>query len=203
MYHGLPGDDPDDSPVELVMWNRPLNSRPGPNSTGPPPVPDPWYFELKGEIEGMCLVAVSWIECVGNHIYTRQLREDVEELNMKMTIFLTSLEYPVPESEVPQCNDLGNPYSTKEEYWEHLKDEYQYLSNMFDTMRQPPKRVRRTQFGDESPPLESQTIGSSSQRAPTSAPPPVSVEAEDTDGHQNTDEAVDDHHAQPHQGRGA
>ena len=142
----------------------------------------------------MCLVATSWIECVGNHIYTRQLREDVEELNMKMTIFLTSLEYPVPESEMPRCNDLGNPYSTKEEYWEHLKDAFYYLSNMFDNMRTAPKRVRRTPSGDE-PPLRlrglassPQTTGSSSQRAPTSALPPMSVEAEDTDV---------DHHAQP------
>jgi hypothetical protein len=83
-----------------------------------------------------------------------------------------------------------------------LKDEYGELKDMVNTMRQPAKRVRRNPSGDESPPLMSQTIGSSSQRAPTSAPRPVSVEAESTDDHQNTDEAVDDHHAQPHQCRG-
>ena len=71
--------------------------------------------------------------------------------------------------------------SAKMEYWQDLKDEYAELKDMVNTMRQPAKRVRRNPSGDESPPLESQTIGSSSQRAPTSAPPPVSVEAEDTD----------------------
>jgi hypothetical protein len=150
-------------------------------------------FELKDEIEGMCLVATSWIECIGNHIYTRQMREDIEEFQLKMTMFLTSLEYPVPASEIPPLDDFGNRRTTKEEYWEHLKDEYETLRGMADNMRSAPKRVRRTPSGDESPFrldnfLSSQTTGSSSQRAPTSAPPPISVEAEDTDA---------DHHAQP------
>jgi hypothetical protein len=47
------------APGDLRMVTMPLNSRPGPNDTGPPPVPDPLYFELKDEIEGMCLVATS------------------------------------------------------------------------------------------------------------------------------------------------
>ena len=98
---------------------------------------------------------------------------------MKMTIFLTSLEYPVPDSEMPRCKDLGNPYSTKEEYWEQLKDECYYLRNMVDNMRTAPKRVRRTPSGNESPMERTvrvsgrspQLTGSSSQSAPTSAPP--------------------------------
>ena len=195
IYHGLPGDDPDDSPVEVVMVNYPFNRQTHP--TGPPPIPDPLFFEKKDEIEGMGVVAMSWIECIGNHIYTRQMREDIEEFELKMTMFLTSLEYPVPASEIPPLDEFGNRRTTKEEYWEHLKSEYETLRIMVDNMRSAPKRVRRTPSGDESPLLRnvrlvdflsSQTTGSSSQRAPTSAPPPISVEAEDTDA---------DHHAQP------
>ena len=90
-------------------------------------------------------------------------------------------------------DDFGNRRTTKEEYWEHLKDEYETLRGMADNMRSAPKRVRRTPSGDEAPFrmgnfLSSQTTGSSSQRAPTSAPPPITVVAEDTDA---------DHHAQP------
>jgi hypothetical protein len=192
VFHGLP-DDSDDSPVEIRMINMPLNSRPGTNFTGPPPVPDPLYFELKDEVEGMCLVATSWIESFGNHIYTRQMREDIEEFQFKMTMFLTSLEYPKPASETPPLDDFGNVRTTKEEFWEHLKDEYDTLKRMSDNIRTAPKRVRRTPSGDEAPNrmnnfLSSQTTGSSSQRAPTSAPPPITVGAEDTDA---------DHHAQP------
>ncbi len=57
-----------------------------------PTVPDPLFFELKDEIEGMCVVAMSWIQGIGDHIYTRQMREDIEEFELKMTMFLTSLE---------------------------------------------------------------------------------------------------------------
>ena len=198
----LPGDDHDDDRVELVRVNLLSTGSTAtdpiePQRTGFPPVPDPLDWGLKDEIEGMCLVAASWLQCIGQHTYTTQLREDIEQFQMQMTLFLTWLEHPNTSQETPQ-----RIASAKMEYWQDLKDEYAELKDMVDTMRQPAKRVRRNPSGDESPPLESQTIGSSSQRAPTSAPPPVSVEAEDTDGHQNTDEAVDDHHAQPHQGRG-
>ena len=181
------------SPADLRMVTMPLNSRPGPNDTGPPPVPDPWYFELKDEIEGMCLVATTWFEHIGNHIYTRQMREDIEEFQFKMTMFLTSLEYPKPASETPPLDDFGNVRTTKEEFWEHLKDEYDTLRRMSDNIRTAPKRVRRTPSGDEAPNrmdnfLSSQTTGSSSQRAPTSAPPSTEPIAEDTDA---------GHHAQP------
>ena len=193
--HGLPHDDDaiGHSPADLRMFVMPLNSRPGPNDTGPPPVPDPWYFELKDEIEGMCLVATSWIEHIGNHIYTRQMREDIEEFQFKMTMFLTSLEYPKPASETPPLDEFGHVRTTKEEYWEYLKNEYDVLRRMTDNMRAAPKRVRRTPSGDEAPSrmgnfLSSQTTGSSSQRAPTSAPPSTAPIAEDTDA---------GHHAQP------
>ena len=123
------------------------------------------------------------------------MRQDIEEFQFKMTMFLTSLEYPTPASETPSLDAFGNVRTTKEEFWEHLKDEYDTLRRMSDNIRTAPKRVRRTPSGDEAPnPLEnlrflsSQTTGSSSQRAPTSAPPPITVGAEDTDA---------DHHAQP------
>ena len=86
------------------------------------------------------------------------------------------------------------------EYWQDLKDEYAELKDMVNTMRQPAKRVRRNPSGDESPPLMSRTTGSSSQRAPTRAPPPVSVEADTIDDTQIDVEAVGGHHAQPHGG---
>ena len=172
-------DDRDDTVIigvpigDLRMMTVPLNSRPGPNDTGPPPVPDPWYFELKDEIEGMCLVATTWFEHIGNHIYTRQMREDIEEFQFKMTMFLTSLEYPTPASETPSLDAFGN-------------------------MRTAPKRVRRTPSGDEAAVLgviavrlehliSSQAAGSTSHRAPT-APPSTEPIAEDTDA---------EHHAQP------
>ena len=196
VFHGLPDDD--DSPVEIRMINMPLNSRPGTNFTGPPPVPDPLYFELKDEVEGMCLVATSWIESFGNHIYTRQMREDIEEFQFKMTMFLTSLEYPTPASETPSLDAFGNVRTTKEEYWEYLKDEYNMLKKVADNMRTAPKRVRRTPSGDEAAVrgvfavrlehlISSQAAGSTSHRAPT-APPSTEPIAEDTDA---------EHHAQP------
>ena len=177
-------DDDDDleflgySAADLRIVNMPLNSRPGPNDTGPPPVPDPWYFELKDEIEGMCLVATTWFEHIGNHIYTRQMREDIEEFQFKMTMFLTSLEYPKPASETPPLDEFGNVRTTKEEYWEYLKDEYNMLKKVADNMRTAPKRVRRTPSGDEPVLLgviavqlehliSSQAAGSTSHRAPT------------------------------------
>ena len=174
------------------MINMPLNSGPGPNFTGPPPVPDPLYFELKYEVEGMCLVATSWVKSLGNHIYTRTMREDIEEFQLKMTMFLTSLEYP-REQAVEALVGQRARIMTKEEFWGHLKDEYETLKMMSENIRTAPKRVRRTPSGDEAPNrmnnfLSSQTTGSSSQRAPTSAPPPITAVAEDTDT---------DHHAQP------
>ena len=191
VLHGLPGDV--DSPVELVMITYPLHRGPQ-DPNGPTPVPDPMYFELKEEIEGMRLVATSWIDDVGTHTYTRQMREDIEELQFKMTMFLTSLQYPLPVSENPPLDAWGNPCTTKEEYWEHLKDEFDTLRDMVDNMRSAPKRVRRTPSGDEEPRsvrvvdfLSALTRGSSSQRAPTTQPP-IPVEAEDEDA---------DHHAQP------
>jgi hypothetical protein len=197
--HDNDDDDDDDieligvAPADLRMVTMPLNSRPGPNDTGPPPVPDPWFFELKDEIEGMCLVATTWFEHIGNHIYTRQMREDIEEFQFKMTMFLTSLEYPKPASETPPLDEFGHVRTTKEEYWEYLKDEYDVLRRMTDNMRPAPKRVRRTPSGDEAPIrmdnfISSQTTGSTSQRAPTSAPPSTEPIAEDTDA---------GHHAQP------
>ena len=170
------------APGDLRMVTMPLNSRPGPNDTGPPPVPDPWYFELKNEIEGMVLVAETWIEHIGNHIYTRQMREDIEEFQFKMTMFLTSLEYPKPASETPPLDEFGNVRTTKEEYWEYLKDEYNMLKKVADNMRTAPKRVRRSRSGDEAAwqgvfavrlehLISSLAAGSTSQTAPTSAPP--------------------------------
>jgi hypothetical protein len=137
------------APADLRMITMPLNNKPGPNDTGPPPVPDPWYFELKNEIEGMVLVAETWIEHIGNHVYTRQMREDIEEFQFKMTMFLTSLEYPKPASETPPLDEFGNVRTTKEEYWEYLKDEYNMLKKVADNMRTAPKRVRRSRSGDE------------------------------------------------------
>ena len=178
--HGLPHDDDDigHSPADLRMFNMPLNSRPGPNDTGPPPVPDPWFFELKDEIEGMCLVATTWFEHIGNHIYTRQMREDIEEFQFKMTMFLTSLEHPKPASETPPLDEFGNVRTTKEEYWEYLKDEYNMLKKVADNMRTAPKRVRRSRSGDEAAwqgvfavrlehLISSLAAGSTSHRAPT------------------------------------
>ena len=198
VYHAVPDDGEWDETVEVRMINMPLNHRPGPNFTGPPPVPDPLYFELKDEVEGMCLVATSWVEDIGNHIYTRQMREDIEEFQFKMTMFLTSLEYPKPTSETPSLDEFGNVRTTKEEYWEYLKDEYDVLRRMTDNMRTAPKRVRRTPSGDEAVLLgvigvqlehfiSSQAAGSTSHRAPT-APPSTEPIAEDTDA---------EHHAQP------
>ena len=184
MANNEPPHDNDDiefigvSPADLRMVTMPLNSRPGPNDTGPPPVPDPWYFELKNEIEGMVLVAETWIEHIGNHVYTRQMREDIEEFLFKMTMFLTSLEYPKPTSETPSLDEFGNVRTTKEEYWEYLKDEYNMLKKVADNMRTAPKRVRRTPSGDEAAMLgvfgirlehliSSLAAGSTSHRAPT------------------------------------
>ena len=198
----LPGDDSDDGVTIIKFTTLPSDSTgPDPSEpqrTGFPPVPDPLYLRLKDEIEGMGLVATSWLECIGQHTYTTQLREDIVAFQLQITVFVSWLENPNEAQETPH-----RIASAEEQFWQHLKDEYTELKDMVDTMRQPAaKRVRRNPSGDESPPLESQTIGSSSQRAPTSAPPPVSVEAEDTYVYQNTDDAVDDHHAQPQQGRG-
>ena len=164
--------------ADLRMVTMPLNSRPGPNDTGPPPVPDPWYIELKDEIEGMCGVAKTWVEHIGNHVYTRQITEDIEEFQFKMTMFLTSLEYPKPASETPPLDEFGNVRTTKEEYWEYLKDEYNMLKKVADNMRTAPKRVRRTRAGDEAAVrgvfevrlehlISSLAAGSTSHRAPT------------------------------------
>ena len=210
VFHGLPGDI--DSPVEIVMVTYPLHDdERGPRD--PNAVPDPMYLELKDEIEGMSLVATSWIDVVGNHTYMRQLREDIEELQVNMTMFMTSLQDPRPTTPL---DDWGNPRTTKEEYWEHLKDEFETLSNMVDTMRSAPKRVRRTPSGDDADaeptplmmPMRSllrlgmstsivvPTSGSSSQGPPRApAQPPIAVEDssleyEDSDAH---------HHAQPRQ----
>jgi hypothetical protein len=166
------------APADLRMVTMPLNNKPGPNDTGPPPVPDPWYFELKNEIEGMVLVAETWIEHIGNHVYTRQMREDIEEFLFKMEQFLTSLEYPKPASETPPLDRFGNVRTTKEEYWEHLTDEYNMLKKVADNMRTAPKRVRRTPSGDEAAVrgvfeirlehvISSLAAGSTSHRAPT------------------------------------
>jgi hypothetical protein len=190
VYHPLPDDDSDDGIVFMTPWYG-GNTSPG-VFIGPPPVPDPLYFELKDEVEGMCLVATSWLESLGNHIYTRTMREDIEEFQLKMTMFLTSLEYPGEQAvEVPVGQRAR--IMTKEEFWGHLKDEYEQLKMLSENIRCAPKRVRRTPSGDEAPNrmnnfLSSQTTGSSSQRAPTSAPPPITTVAEDTDT---------DHHAQP------
>ncbi len=158
--------------------NMPLNNKPGPNDTGPPPVPDPWYFALKEQIKGMCLVATTWFEEIGNHIYTRQMREDIAEFQMKMNEFLTSLQYPKPASETPPLDDWGNVRTTKEEYWEYLQDEFHVLTQLADNMRTAPKRARRTRSGDEAAMLGVFEIqldhlvsrlaaGSTSHRAPT------------------------------------
>ena len=196
----LPGDDHDDDRVELVRVNLlstgstatdPIESQ----RTGFPPVPDPLYFELKDEVEGMCLVAASWLQCIGQHTYTTQLREDIEQFQMQMTVLLTWLEHPNTSQASQQ-----QIASAKMDYWQDLKDEYAELKDMVNTMRQPAKRVRRNPSGDESPPLMSLTTGSSSQRAPTRAPPPVSVEADTIDDTQIDVEAVGGHHAQPHGG---
>ena len=196
----LPGDDHDDDRVELVRVNLlstgstatdPIESQ----RTGFPPVPDPLYWELKDEIEGMCLVAASWLQCIRQHTYTTQLREDIEQFQMQMTVLLTWLEHPNTSQASPQ-----QIASAKMDYWQDLKDEYAELKDMVNTMRQPAKRVRRNPSGDESPPLMSRTTGSSSQRAPTRAPPPVSVEADTIDDTQIDVEAVGGHHAQPHGG---
>ena len=207
---GPPDDVSDDVigvyPADLRVMTIPVNNKPGPNFTGPPPIPDPLYFELKNEIEGMCLVAETWFEHIGNHIYTRQMRDDIEEFLFKMEMFLTSLEYPVPASEIPPLDEFGDVPTTKVDYWEYLKDEYDVLNTMTDNMRTAPKRVHRTPSGDEAAVLgvlgarldhsrrrlmsrmSSQTTGSTSQTAPTSAPPSTEPIAEDTDH---------EHHAQP------
>lgn len=125
----------------------------------------------------MCLVATSWLEYIGNHVYTTKLREDIQEFQLTMTLFLSSLQYP-------RAADFAMSRTTKEEHWERLKSEYDALRITVDNMRMlpNPKRLRRTSSGDESPIVSSsQTTGSSSQGAPTSAPPPVSVQAEDAD----------------------
>ena len=112
-------------------------------------------------------------------------------------MFLTSLQYPLPVSENPPLDAWGNQCTTKEEYWEHLKDEFDTIRVLVDNMRLAPKRVRRTPSGDEEPrndrvvdflaALRPERRGSSSQRAPTTQPP-IPVEADDEDA---------DHHAQP------
>jgi hypothetical protein len=110
------------------------------------------------------------------------MREDIEEFQFKMTMFLTSLEYPKPASETPPLDEFGNVRTTKEEYWEYLKDEYDVLRRMTDNMRTAPKRVRRSRSGDEAAwqgvfavrlehLISSLAAGSTSQTAPTSAPP--------------------------------
>ena len=112
-----------------------------------------------------------------------------------MTLFVTWLENINTSNDTPQ-----RIASAKMNYWQSLKEEYAELKDMVNTMRQPAKRVRRNPSGDESPPLMSLTTGSSSQRAPTRAPPPVSVEADTIDDTQIDVEAVGGHHAQPHGG---
>ena len=128
--------------------------------------PDPLYFELKDQIDGMTLVVTSWLEQVGDHRYTKHVREDLDELNYKLALFLSSLEVP-----------HGHPtiHSVKDERWVHLKEEFAKLKMMVGNLQKPTKRLRRTPSGDEA--TEAPTIGSSSQRAPISE-----CEAEDTDG---------------------
>ena len=104
----LPGDDHDDDRVELVRVNL--------LSTGSTAVPDPLYWGLKDEIEGMCLVAASWLQCIGQHTYTTQLREDIEQFQMQMTLFLTWLEHPNTSQDTPQ-----RIASATMEYWQDLK----------------------------------------------------------------------------------
>ena len=187
----LPGDDHDDDRVELVRVTFHYNTI----EPERPLVPDSFYLGLKDEHEGMCLVAASWLPCIGPHRYATQLREDIEEFQKQMTLFVTWCENVNTSNDTPQ-----RIASAKMNYWQDLKDEYAELKDMVNTMRQPAKRVRRNPSGDASPPLMSRTTGSSSQRAPTREPPPVYVEADTIDDTQIDVEAVGGHHAQPHGG---
>jgi hypothetical protein len=135
--------------------------------------PDPLYFELKDQIDGICFVITSWIEQVGDHRYTQSMRDDLEKLNYKLALFLSSLESPAPESlKVP--NDLGVPEVPNDEYFEHLKNEFADFKRMVEIMQEPRKRLRHTPSGGEAP--DAQMIGSSSQSALT-----IEADAEDTD----------------------
>ena len=46
---------------------------------------DPLYFEVKDQLNGMCIIVSSWIELVGDHRYTQSMRDDLEEFNYKLT----------------------------------------------------------------------------------------------------------------------
>ena len=153
--------DPDDPDlvVEVLAFST------GPWNTEP----DPLYFELKDQIDGMCLVITSWIEQVGDHRYTKMVREDLEELNYKLSIFLRSLEVPVPD---PNYRRMV-PDSVRE-YWVHLKKEFADFKRMVGNLQEPTKRLRRTPSGDEAP--EAPATGSSSQSAPI-----IEFEADDKD----------------------
>ena len=195
--HGLPGDE--DSSVELVN----VTYRGPRDINGLPLCPDPMYEQLKDEIEGMCLVATSWIESIGNHIYMRQTRVDIEELQVNMIEFLSTLQYPIPP-----CAFLASPVFENrpdealrvyvanrtlknEDDWDLLKQEFETLRVMVDNMRSAPKRVRRTPSGDEEPRNDMVVDSRSEQTSGSSSHESVPF---------GTDEwewECADHHAQP------
>ena len=137
-------------------------------STGPwNTEPDPLYFELKDQIDGMRLVITSWIEQVGDHRYTTVVRDDMEELSYKLALFLSSLEVPVPDPD-----SWRKVPDSVHEYWVYLKKEFADFKRMVGNLQEPTKRLRRTPSGDP----EAPATGSSSQSAPI-----IECEADDKD----------------------
>ena len=134
---------------------------------------DPLYFEVKDQLNGMCIIISSWTELVGDHRYTQSMRDDLEELNYKLTLFLSSLERPGLQPQHDHSDPLVQDVSNRE-IFELLKNEFADFKRMVEIMQEPRKRLRRTPSGGEAP--DAQTIGSSSQSALT-----IDADAEDTD----------------------
>jgi hypothetical protein len=174
MPESLPSDDSDDSAIERELMARIYANR---LPLGSVPEPDPVYFEVKDELESMCLVATSWLECMGNHENTTMFRTTIERFQITMRSFLDTLHYPRP-------SDWMGDRRTVEEMYEQMKRNFDELKIMVDNMRIPTSGIESMIV------TSSQTTRSNSQGAPTSAPVHwVSIEAEDMD--------ADSHHAQP------
>lgn len=151
-------DDPNLVVEALIASTEPWN-----------PDPDPRYYELKDEIEGMCLVITSWLGQIGIlHRYTTMVRADLDELLFKLATFLSSLENPVPE----MYYEDRYPNAIQD-YYDSLKKQFADFKEMVANMQMPVKRLRRCPSGDELIEVPAVTGSTSSQRAPI-----VEVDAE-------------------------
>lgn len=104
------------------------------------PLMHPFYFEVVDQIEGACLVMVGWLSKLEDSRYTTEVRTDIAELQMKVTMLKSSLETPSLNPE------LVRNYQAE---WDEIKLEFENLKQIVDGLQIPTKRLRRTPSGDE------------------------------------------------------